>query len=193
MRLLSAVLLASLLTAPIAVNAQNPHVRKGFTAAVGLGVGSASLTCDGCDSDRETSLGLRLMFGGALRSNLILAGEIEGWSKNLDGGTANLTWISFVTQWYPNDASGFFVKGGVGASGVTLESTGGTGSLKLETVGPGLVAGTGYDLRVSRNFSLTPYATFLLAAKADAEINGQKSGGKLGGNLLHIGVAATWH
>ena len=51
----------------------------------------------------------------------------------------------------------------------------------------GLEAGLGFDLRLSRGFSLTPYGDFLYAAG-----NGSKYGVNLSGNLLHVGLAASW-
>ncbi len=189
MRLIPVVLLLSLLAGSGTAGAQNPQVRKGFTAAVGLGVGSAGLSCDGCASDRASGGGLRFMFGGALKPNLVLAGEGEGWSKtDLDGSESTITWTSFVTQWYPKQASGFFVKAGLGISAISIATRSAGRTDRLETFAPGLVAGAGYDIRVGRNFSLTPYATLLYAARA-----GSFYGQSAGGNLLHIGLATTWH
>ena len=195
MRLVIAVLLAILTAIDVAdaQGAPRPQTRQGFTAAVGLGYGSAALSCDGCANDRESGVGVRLLLGGALKPNLILAGEIEGWSKELEGGTVTLAWVSFVAQWYPAAARGVFVKGGVGLSGASLEARNGLASSKLETAGPGLVVGAGYDIRVGKNFSLTPFADFLFAARADAKVSGNSTNQKLGGNLLHVGLAATWH
>lgn len=51
----------------------------------------------------------------------------------------------------------------------------------------GLEAGAGFDLRLSRGFSLTPYADFLYGVG-----NGSKYGVNLSGSLLHVGLAASW-
>lgn len=189
MRLIPVVLLLSLLSVSGTAGAQKPQIRKGFTAAVGLGLGSALVSCDGCTSDRANGLGLRFMFGGALKPNLILAGEAEGWSKTeLDNSQSGVTWTSFVTLWYPKPASGFFVKGGVGISSISILTQSAGRTDRLETLAPGLVAGAGYDIRVGRTFSLTPYATLLYAAKA-----GALDRFRAGGNLLNVGLATTWH
>ena len=189
MRVIPVVLLLSLLSVSGTAGAQKPQIRKGFTAAVGLGLGNALVSCDGCASGRANGLGLRFMFGGALKANLILAGESESWNKTeLDDSQSGFAWTSFVTLWYPKPASGFFVKGGVGISSVSILIQSAGRTARLETVAPGLVAGAGYDIRVGRNFSLTPYATLLYAAKA-----GASDRFRAGGNLLSVGLATTWH
>lgn len=189
MRRTTVVLLLSLLAVPGAVGAQKPQIRKGFTAAVGVGYGSSLVSCDVCIRDRQNGLGLRFMFGGALKPNLILAGEGEGVSTTEpDGSESGITSTSFVMLWYPRPASGFFVKGGVGATSISILTERAGLTDREETVTPGVVAGIGYDIRVGRNFSLTPYATLLYAVKA-----GAPDGLQAGGNLLHVGLATTWH
>jgi hypothetical protein len=166
---------------------------SGFHAAVGLGYGSASVTCDGCDNSRESSVAVLLRFGGAVKPGVVLSGEINGWSKELNGATTTFSWLNFVAQFYPQSTEGFYVKAGVGFGG--LRATGfasGLGSLKLETTNFGLIAGVGYDVPLTRSFSLTPYADFLFAAAADEKLNGGSTGVSLGANLIHVGLAASW-
>jgi opacity protein-like surface antigen len=172
-----------------------PQTRDGFTISFGLGGGTAGATCDGCDTDREGAPTGYLRLGGALRPGLILAGEINGWTKSEteQGVEAELTilTINALVQWYPRPAGGFFVSGGLGAGTMALD-------VKIPnavTVSDhtnsalGYQFGAGYDIRLARNFSLTPFATYFGTAGGKLD----SSGGKIDGNVFHFGLGFTWH
>ena len=67
---------------------------SGFHAAFGLGYGSASITCSGCVNKRESSVAGVLRLGGAVRPGVVLSGELSGWSKEINGATVTLSWLS---------------------------------------------------------------------------------------------------
>ena len=80
-----AAVMAVLVATPTLAQSK-PQTRDGFTISFGLGGGSAGASCDNCDSDRESAPSLYLRLGGALRPGLVLAGEINGWSKTKTEG-----------------------------------------------------------------------------------------------------------
>jgi hypothetical protein len=117
--------------------------------------------------------------GGTLRPNLLLGGELEGWSKEIGGVDLTVGHLSGVVYWYPRPASGLFLKGGAGLALYSVDA----GPLGEEDdSGLGLHAGVGYDFRVGRNLSLTPAAGVFW---------GDFGGGDA--NVLHLGVAVTGH
>lgn len=59
--------------------------------------------------------------------------------------------------------------------------------------GLGFGAGAGYDFRMGKNFSLTPYVNYLLAAEADLKYERRPLDRKLSFNQLQIGLGFTWH
>ncbi len=63
----------------------------------------------------------------------------------------------------------------------------GLGKFSDNTSGFGYQLGTGYDIRVKSNFSLTPFATYF------ATVGGKSDGVKIDGNVFHIGLGFTWH
>ena len=75
-----AILVPALLLITSAARAQ---MRSGFSFSVGVGGGSAQLTCDNCSEDREGSVTGYLRAGGVIRPNFILAGEVNGWTKEV--------------------------------------------------------------------------------------------------------------
>src|SRR5205823_145630 len=72
-----------------------------------------------CASGAGASAYARL--GGALRRDLILAGEVSTWSRSgtvisdsQDDVRVNLSTVGMVAQWYPRVERGFFVESGLG-------------------------------------------------------------------------------
>ena len=187
-RLFIPLLLLSLAPAPSMAQA-NVQIRQGFGISFGLGFGSAGLDCDGCDFDRETGLSGYLRIGGYVRPNLFIAGETNGWVHSEDGLDEQISFLSAVAQWYPQVATGFYLKGGLGLAVSAAEDA----FDELSASGMGLTLGTGYDWRVGRNFSLTPYLNYLRAFGAEAELNGVGLGENLSTNVLQFGLGFTWH
>jgi hypothetical protein len=173
---------------------QKPQTRDGFTISFGFGSGSAGSTCELCDSDRESAPTGYLRIGGALRPGLILAGEANAWtkSKTEQGVRGDLTigTVNFLVQWYPQTSGGFFVSGGVGGGSMSLDIKLPNGpTVSDHTNGLGYQAGAGYDIRLARNFSLTPFATYFATAGGKLDSSGQK----IDGNVFHLGLGFTWH
>jgi len=191
--ILGAVVLAALVAAP-AVAQSKPQTRDGFTISFGLGGGSAGSSCDGCDSDRESAPSVYLRLGGALRPGLVLAGEINGWSKTKTEsgveGTLTIVTVNALVQWYPQPATGFFLSGGVGTGSMGLDvKIPGRPTVSDRTTGFGYQAGLGYDIRVGRNFSLTPFGTYFATAGGKLDSTGEK----IDANVFHFGLGFTWH
>lgn len=195
MRIIIGVVGLVALAALPAHSQSKPQTRDGFTISFGFGRGTAGATCDACDTDRESAPTGYLRLGGALRPGLILAGEINGWTKSEteQGFEAELTIVTInaLVQWYPRPAGGFFVSGGLGAGTMALD-------VKLPnspTISDhtnralGYQVGAGYDIRLARNFSLTPFATYFGTAGGKLD----STGGKIDGNVFHIGLGFTWH
>ena len=189
---LTSAALVVLAVAP-AIAQSHPQVREGFTVSFGIGGGSAGATCTNCDNDRQFAPSAYLRLGGAFRPNLILAGEVNAWSKTEEeigvDVTVSIVNVNFVAQWYPQAANGFFVSAGAGVGTMAVElKVPRQGTFSDTNTGFGYQIGTGYDIRVARNFSLTPFATYFATAGGEFD-----SGGKASGNVFHIGLGFTWH
>ena len=64
---------------------------------------------------------------------------------------------------------------------------------ELTATGLGLQVGLGYDFRVGRNFSLSPFGNFLMSFGSDAKFNGFSLGEDFNTNLFQFGLGLTWH
>jgi hypothetical protein len=140
-------------------------------------------------ASRSASYSAQARLGAAVSPNLVIAAESNGWVKTVDGAESQLGTLAAVAQWYPTLTNGFFVKGGLGFSMYTEKE----GGFEAKAVGPGYQVGTGYDFRVGRNFSLTPYVNFLAMADADVKLNGTSLNEKIGTTNVQYGIGFTWH
>jgi hypothetical protein len=166
-------------TQPGDAAAQNPQTRQGFF--IGLGIGAGSFGGEGGE-DRETGLTGHLTLGGTLTPQVLLAGEFTGWTKEEDGARLSHSNVSAAVQFYPMPDGGLFLKGGVGASTLTVSASGGGVTVSADETGFGATAGLGYDIRVGSNFSITPYGLFAW---------GSFDGGSA--NHFQGGLGVTWH
>ena len=155
--------------------AQNAQVRQGFWFSGGLGMGS--LGCDNCGS-RESGLSGGLSLGGTLNQHWLVGVGTAGWSKNEQGATLTVATLDARVRWYPAATGGFFVTGGVGYGSVT----GSAGGFSATENGVGAIMGLGYDYRIARNTSITPYWNGF-AMKND----------QTDANVGQIGLAITLH
>jgi hypothetical protein len=183
------LLALTLVWLPVAAQAEHPQVREGFAISVGLGSGSAGASCDGCSSDREEALSGNLRLGGYLRPNLFLGGETHGWTNSENGLDEVIGFYTATVQWYPNETKGTYFKGGLGLAAYAATD----GIDDLTGYGLGLALGVGHDFRVGRNFSLTPYANYLISTKEELELNGFSTGLDSSTNIFQIGLALSWH
>lgn len=172
------LLLASAVPAQLSAqqDGSRPQTRRGFW--IGLGAGYGSLGCEDC-SDRSGSVSGYFKLGGTLNQRVLIGGEVNGWTKKESGITFSYTHVSGVVYFYPSARGGFHLKGGAGLASIDIDAGPfGTGN---ET-GAGVILGAGYDARVGRNFSLTPYINFM---------GGTFDNGSA--NLIQFGLGATWH
>lgn len=130
--------------------AQRPQTRDGFWFSIGVGGGS--LGCKDCE-ERENGGAGTLAFGGKLSNTVLLAGSANGWTKTVDGATLTVGLVAVESRFYPRAAGGFFLKAGAGIGSVDLS----IGSATFSETGAGILAGLGYDIRVGRMISITPW------------------------------------
>lgn len=141
---------ASLAVSVGSANAQNAHVRDGFWINGGLGYGS--LGCEGCGS-REGSISGDLSLGGTISPRFLIGAGSAAWSKSEQGATLTVGTLDARVRFYPSATGGFFITGGVGFGSVR----GQVGGFSATETGVGTILGLGWDIRVAKNTSITPY------------------------------------
>ncbi len=164
------------LTVVASAEAQNAQVRQGFWISGGLGYGV--LGCENCP-DYEGGLSGGLSAGGTMSQRFLLGAGTSGWTKSDAGETLTVGLLDARVRFYPSTSGGFFLTGGLGIGSVK-STIAGFGS-QTET-GVGMILGLGYDMRVSRNASITPYWNGL-AMRNDV----------IDANVGQLGLAITLH
>lgn len=166
--------------------AQHPQTRDGFWFGFGFGYGSLGRSCDGCsDIDRESAFSGYLKLGGTVSPKVLLGGESTGWTKSESGFTLTAGSASAAVYFYPQPATGFFLKSGVGFA--TYQEEG-----EDAATGFGFIIGLGYDIRVGRNVSLTPVGNFTWGSLGDVESAGLIVPG-LKTNVFQLALGVTFH
>jgi len=168
--------LLGLLSAAASAQGQNAQTRDGFWFSGGLGYGV--LGCDGC-GNYEGGLSGGLSLGGTISPRFLLGVGTSGWSKSEGGGTLTVGLLDARVRFYPSTTGGFFLTGGAGVGSVRI-SVPGFGSA-TET-GPGLILGLGYDYRIARNASVTPFWNGYAMRNSNIDAN-----------VGQVGLAITLH
>jgi hypothetical protein len=181
-------LLAAFSFAASAAQAQYPQRRDGFWIGFGLGYGSANVSCDNCNSGPRLGgfTGL-LKLGGSPSRDLLIGASLNGWSRQYGATTETMGNVTASLFYYPVTTSGFFLTGGLGFSGYSLDT-----SPKVSGSGWGFTAGAGYDFRVGRNVSLTPVVNLIYGQLGDFAVPGGTARGWKQ-NVIDVGLGVTFH
>jgi hypothetical protein len=155
--------------------AQHAQTRQGFWFSGGLGMGSLG-TQDG--TSRENGMSGDISLGGTLSPHWLLGVGSSGWSKSEQGGRLTVATLDARVRFYPSATGGFFVTGGIGGASIRAS----VGGFSATDNGAGAIFGLGYDYRVGRNTSITPYWNGF-AMKSDNN----------DANVGQIGLAITLH
>jgi hypothetical protein len=167
---------ASIAVSATSAFAQNAQIRDGFWFSGGLGFGT--LGCDGCGG-RTNGLSGGLSLGGTISPRFLLGVGSDAWTRSEQGATLTVGTVDARVRFYPSTTGGFFLTGGLGVGSVT-GSISGLGS-STES-GLGLLLGLGYDIRVAKNTSITPYwSAFAM------------SNDRTDANVGQLGLAITLH
>jgi hypothetical protein len=175
--------------------AGHPQERNGFWFGVGAGYGSAGQSCDDCDdSGRESGVTGFAKLGGRLSDRVLLGAEMNVWTKEEDGVSLNLYNAAATVTFYPKASSGFFLKGGAGISFVDADFKDGSVRTTVDLgTGLGLIAGAGYDVRVAKNFSVTPAFNYYWGSPGDLKVGSQTVVTGFKHNVLDFNVGVTFH
>lgn len=170
--------LALLLVVTSSLAAQGrPQTRQGFWFNASLGYGS--LGCDNCNDNREGGASGGISLGGTVGKNWLLGVGAAGWNKDEDNGSLAVGTLDFRVRFYPSATGGFFLTGGIGYGAIRVEIDGFDDQTEN---GAALLFGLGYDIRIGKNVSLTPFGNVFGVKNDDADAN-----------VAQIGLGITVH
>lgn len=198
-RILAATAVLAIGVAAGAAAQSHPQTRQGFWIGFGLGGGQASVdcgqgACTGVDPATGGSGYLRL--GGRLNNRWLLGGESNSWVGEIEDAAGDPSdvvagFLTATAYFYPNPASGLFIKGGLGFYSFTAQDTNGD---EATSSAPAIVLGVGYDIRVGRMISITPVLTIVQSGAGDLEFNSVATGvDDFKSRLIALQVGVTFH
>lgn len=178
------------------VDISTPNERHGAWLSFGLGAGTDSYRYD-VDNGFGHSLTKPSFFiagGGTVNPHLRLGGEINAWVNTYTDGTGYNITESLVGglltgQVYPVTNLGLFVKGGVGISRSGADVSG--GGYGPAEVGFAYLYGAGYEVKLGRNFFITPLVTVMNHVSNPGNRNSDPLG-KLHERVVSFGVGLTF-
>ena len=156
----------------------------GFWISFGVGGGrNYNKDLDGGDLDGG---GGYLRMGGTPSEQILIGGEVIGWTRQENGGTLARGNATFTIEFYPSRDGDFFIKGGIGGGSLQVSSTALGTTVTQSQNGAGETIGIGYDVRVGHNLYITPNLDFLFEQVTNAGLTTHNAI-----SLLTIGL--TWH
>ena len=157
-----------------------------FWGSVGLSEGRAALTCGFCTERMRSSYAGTLAFGVRVRGRTLLGVELQGWRYANHDATQRVYAAAPVGYLYPWRRP-VYVKAGLGVA--SFAST--DGEDRLSNTSLAGVVGAGFDVRLTPNYVLTPYLSFLNGAGGTMRLNDETVTKASGVRLLQYGVAVA--
>jgi len=167
-------------TAP--ATAQTPREHRGFWISAGLGGGWNLSRNVGVDSSSSGGGAAYLRLGGTVSDKVLLGGEVIGWGRSTNGADLARGNVNFTAMFYPSVQTGVYLKGGLGGSSLARTVTNGNTTTTVHDEGFGVTVGLGWDVRLARNFFLTPGIDFLYQRASNVD-----------NTILLMTVGATWY
>ena len=138
-------------------------------------MGIGSLGCDNCEGQRENGWSGGLSAGGSINDRWLLGFGTTGWAKYNDlDELVSVGTLDFRFRFYPARTQGFFMTAGLGLGTITVAGD--------SEFGAGAIVGVGWDIRVGRNVSLTPFYNGFAMNNENVD-----------GNVGQLGLAVTIH
>jgi hypothetical protein len=138
----------------------NRQIRNGFWFNAGLGYGS--LGCEDCVG-RDGGLSGGLSLGTTVNDKLLFGVGTTGFAKTVLGETFSVGTLDARVRFYPSRISGFFLNGGIGVGSVSYAGE--------SEFGVGVMLGLGWDIRVGKNVSLTPFWNGFAMSNSNVDAN----------------------
>jgi hypothetical protein len=162
---------AAQLPSPDAGSALKPQVRQGFWFNVGMGYGT--LGCEDC-TIRDHGLSGGLSLGASLGDHVLLGVGTTGFAREFEGELFTVGTLDARVRVYPAKRSGFFLNAGLGLGSISYAGA--------SEIGLGAMLGLGWDIRLGRNVSLTPFWNGFAMANSNVDAN-----------VGQIGIGVTIH
>jgi hypothetical protein len=166
------------------------QARHGFWLSGGLGYGSVD---GGSNGNARGGVTGNIEAGWTLSRRFLLGIGTNLWSKSEDVYLGEIRRIGMTIgsvdlqfRWYPSEmAGGFFVLGSWGIGLIRL-SDDGADPTSLTHTGRAFRGGLGFDFRVARGVSITPFAS-------GTAVRTERDGDHMAADVWQLGLGLTVH
>lgn len=182
------ILAALLMAAPL--NAQSPSPRaqpQGTWFGAGFGAGWTRVTCGICRNERDLGPSGYLRVGTAVRPGLLVAAEIDGWTRSRADVRSNAGAAGFATYLYPDPDRGLFLRGGL--AWVRYSEASGTAASNLF----GITVGAGYEFPVSPGLSVSNYINLVASSFGSFRTDRATVASDISVSIIQFGIGLTRH
>jgi hypothetical protein len=156
-----------------------------FWAAVGVSGGEAALTCQFCTGRTKTSYAGVLSFGTRVRPRMLVGVEAQAWRHANHDVTRRVYAAMPIAQFYPFARVPLHFKTGLGVAQFVSSD----GEDVLETTAVSAMVGAGYEIRMTANYVLVPYMSYLGGAGGAMRLNEELVTRSSGVSLFQYGFA----
>lgn len=183
---LAAVGILTMFMAPqVTALEEHPNVREAFVFGIGLGWGNAGASLNTVEGvDRQNGVTGDLMFGWAVRNNVVVGCEFDLWSQFFDDQRWVFNLSSVAVTFYP--AGGLFFSGGLGLGTSRVEFAESSGSNTVQDqAGVGYSLAGGYEFRIHEQIALAPKVKWVYL-----DINGDVTNNV---DYFTVSIQLTWY
>jgi hypothetical protein len=164
--------------------------RHGLWGSLGVGRGSAGLSCDVCARESTRAYSIHGDIGIRLSPQFLLGVETFAWLDVIGHGIDRIARGTYLlARSYPFHGSRLFLNGGLGVASFQIND----GEVAFTTKSPSLSLAAGYDWRVD-GFTITPSIAAITSTggrlSSDRTGNPVTENARLG--LLRTSVALSW-
>lgn len=185
--------------------------RHDYWVGIGGGRGSLVLRCEmDCGGNPPiprawrggAATGFTFTAGRTFRPDLLLGVEFgvigEGGHDGIDENGAALMWGAFVAHHHPVARRPVFVRAGLGAGLLEMDSERYdlvSGTKTLNTSGPLVLAGVGYDIRLPKGLAFTPMAQYVVVISSGGHVSsaGEALTGPSNPGAFLATIALNWY
>lgn len=159
---------------------------------VGVGGGSARVSCAVCRHARDIGPAGHVRFGGTVRPGVLIGGEVQAWTYQNSADVRSLLGSALASvQLYPRRGSGLFVRAGLGYVRYTARDGDEDGPAAANL--PGLSVGAGWDVSLGGGLSLTNAITLLASSQGPYRRDGATVVDDVSVSMLQLGIGLTRH
>lgn len=160
--------------------AQENEVPDGWLLAGGLGAGWSRVSCDVCVRSHDLGPAVYVRLGRHVRPNLLVGGEVVGWTHTAEDVREIVGVASAVGHLYPRPGGPLYLRGGLGWVTYRAEDD-------VVSNSAGIQLGAGFEFGVGGGFALSNYLHITASSFGSLRAGNSIVSDEVGVSLVQVG------